>query len=107
MLAQLVALPIETQLGILGLCALVVTIVFNFIGTKAPWSIPFLEKWKEEISAALSGLVTGWLSVNLPGGAFESASIAGVNFVVALLVALLAYGTIHLFRVVKIKGFAG
>ena len=104
LLNTVVAFPVETQVAILGLVALAVTLLFDFIGTKLPWAIPFLMKWKEEITVALAGVITGWLSTTLPGGVFEQASIWGVNFVVALVAALLAYGTLHLVRVARVKG---
>jgi VIT1/CCC1 family predicted Fe2+/Mn2+ transporter len=103
LLTNVVAFPVETQLGILGLVGLALTLLFNFIGAKLPWTIPLLMKYKEEITIILAGLVTGWLSTILPGGVFEQASIWGVNFVVALLTAVLSYGVIKLTRNVKAK----
>lgn len=99
-----VQLPVETQLAVAGLVGLLVTIAFNYLGKLAPWSVPFLSKWKEELSAGLSGLATGWLSAHLPGGDFENVSVLGVNFAVALIVALLSYGARSLYYSVRIKG---
>ncbi len=107
LLNTVVAFPVETQVAILGLVALVVTLAFDYIGTRVPWAVPFLMKWKEEITVALAGVLTGWLSTNLPGGVFEQASIWGVNFVVALLAALLAYGTLGVIRAARVKSLAG
>lgn len=101
---KLVTLPAETQVAIGGLVGLLLTLLFALIGKYAPWTLPFLSKWKEELSAALAGVVVGWLSNILPGGVFTDASIFGVNFVVALLVALLSYGTLLFGRMVKAGG---
>lgn len=98
-----VALPVETQIGIAGLVGLLVTLLFNVIAAKLPWTTPFLSRWKEELTALLAGVVTGWLSNVLPGGAFEQASIWGVNFVIALIVAVLAYGGVAFGRTFRVK----
>lgn len=103
MFAYIVTLPPETQIALAGLVGLVVTLIFNAISIRLPWTAPFLTKWKEEITAALAGVVTGWLSAHLPGGAFEQASLYALNFVIALIVAVLAYGGIVLAKSFRIK----
>ncbi len=102
-ISTVVALPAETQVALPGLVGLLVLVAFNYIGNFAPWSVPFLSKYKDEIAAALSGLFTGWLSNALPGGQWASASIGGVNFVIALIAGFLGYGALHLWRNVKEK----
>ena len=102
-LAYIVTLPPETQIGVAGLVGLLVLLGFNWIGTQVPWTVPFLSKYKEEIAAALSGLAIGWLSNILPGGQWAGASIAGVNFVIALVAGFLSYGVLHFVRNLKAK----
>ena len=102
-ITYVVALPPETQVALAGLVGLVVMVVFNYIGTQLPWSVPFLSKYKDEISAALSGVFIGWLSNVLPGDKWAGVSIAGVNFFIALVVAVLGYGALHLVRMILIK----
>ncbi len=102
-ITYVVSLPPETQVALAGLVGLIIVLVFNYISTLAPWSVPFLSKYKDEISAALSGVFIGWLSNLLPGGAWAGTSIAGVNFVIALISGFLAYGALHFVRNVKSK----
>ena len=103
MLAYVVTLPADTQLAIAGLVGLVVMLVINLIGSHIPWAVPVLMKYKDEVSAVLSGALIGWLSNVLPGGAFENVSIIGINLVVALIAAWLAYGALQFARNVKAK----
>ena len=102
-ITYVVSLPPETQVGVAGLVGLLVLVAFNYIGSLAPWAVPFLSKYKDEISAALSGVFIGWLSNTLPGGQWAGASIAGVNFVIALIAGFLGYGALHFIRNVKAK----
>lgn len=103
MIAYLVTFPVETQLAILGLVGLLVNLALGYLGNYAPWSVPFLQRWKDELTALIAGGLTGWLATNLPGGNFEQVSILGVNLVIALLVALLAHGVRLAFRSAKVK----
>jgi hypothetical protein len=96
-----VQLPDAIRLGITALVIAVVGLVFMKIGELFPWAIPFLTKYKEEISLVLAGALIGWIENALPGGAYENISLLVVQIVLAVL------ALIGLFRTLAKAGVKG
>lgn len=86
-----VSLPEPQRIAITTLFVAAVGWLFAYIGSFAPWSVPFLEKYKMEISLALSAAFIGWLENLLPS-AYPEISILVVELVLALIA---AYGVIQ------------
>ena len=95
--AQFVQLPDVTRLGITAVAVAVVGLAFAWIGGKLPWTIPFLSKYKEEISLTLSAALIGWIENALPS-AYPDISILFVQLVLAV------FATIGLFKVLGKAG---
>ena len=67
------------------------------MGTKFPWTSPFIEKYKMEISLSLAAVVIGFIENALPS-AYPAISILIVQLVLAVL------ASIGLFRVLAKAG---
>jgi len=98
--AQFVQLPDATRLGITAIVVAVVGLAFAWIGGKLPWTVPFLSKYKEEISLALSASVIGWIENALPS-AYPDISILFVQLILAVLAA------VGLFKILGKAGVRG
>jgi hypothetical protein len=99
--AQFVQLPDATQLGITTIVIAVVGLAFVWIGGKFPWTVPFLTKYKEEISLTLAAGLIGVIENALPS-AYPEISILVVELVLAVLAAV---GLFKVLGKAGIKGF--
>ena len=95
-----VQLPDAERLAITTLVVAVLGWVFAWVGTKFPWTSPFIEKYKMEISLALAAAVVGFIENALPS-AYPEISILIVQLVLAVL------ASIGLFRVLAKAGVKG
>lgn len=98
--AWFVPLPDATRLAITAVVVAVVGLAFAWIGGKLPWTVPFLSKYKEEVSLALAAAVIGFVENALPS-AYPDISILVVELVLAVLAA------IGLFKVLGKAGARG
>jgi len=85
--AQFMQLPDATRLGITAVVIAVVGLAFAWIGGKLPWTVPFLSKYKEEISLT-----------------YPEISILVVELVLAVLTAV---GLFKILAKAGVKGFRG
>lgn len=88
--ASFVPLPDAERTAFTALVVALVAWVFALIGNYVPWSVPFLEKYKMEISLALSGALIGWIENLLPS-AYPEISVLVVQLILAIFA---AYGLI-------------
>jgi hypothetical protein len=96
-----VELPSETQVAIGVAIMVLVNILASFVVAYVPWLDGFIGKYKEEWAIALSGIVVVWLQNVLPE-AYPDLSVLAVQFVVGVVLALLAkYGLAK----AKVKAF--
>lgn len=96
-----VQLPDATRISITALVVAVLGLVFAKIGQLFPWSVPFLTKYKEEISLALAAATVGVIENVLPG-AYPEPSILFVQLVLSVLAAI---GLFKVFAKSGVKGF--
>ena len=99
--AQFVALPDATRLAITAVVVAAVGLAFAWIGTRLPWTVPILSKYKEEVSLALSGVLIGAIENALPS-AYPEISLLVVELVLAVLAAI---GLFRLLGKAGVKGF--
>ena len=101
--AQFMQLPDATRLGITAVVIAVVGLAFAWIGGKLPWTVPFLSKYKEEISLTLAAALIGLIENALPS-AYPEISILVVELVLAVLTAV---GLFKILAKAGVKGFRG
>jgi len=99
--AQFVQLPDATRLGITAVVIAVVGLAFAWIGGQLPWTVPFLAKYKEEISLTLAAALIGLIENALPS-AYPEISILVVELVLAVLAAV---GLFKILAKAGVKGF--
>lgn len=99
--AQFVQLPDATRLGITTVVIAVVGLAFAWIGGQLPWTVPFLTKYKEEISLMLAAALIGLVENALPS-AYPEISILLVELVLAVLAAV---GLFKILAKAGVKGF--
>lgn len=90
MLAQFVELPADVQLSITVLVTVLVGLLFAYVGSKLPWSVPILAKYKEEVALDLAALVVAKLQDVLPTG-YDEVSVLAVKLIIAALTLWLGY----------------
>jgi len=100
-MAQFVQLPDATRLGITAVVIAVVGLAFAWIGGQLPWTVPFLSKYKEEISLTLAAALIGLIENALPS-AYPEISILVVELVLAVLAAV---GLFKLLAKAGVRGF--
>jgi hypothetical protein len=84
-----VELPPETQAQIGVVAMIVLNLAFSLVVQYVPWLGDFINRYKEEWAAGITlWLVT--LIQNMLPEAYPNVSILGVQFVVALILAMLA-----------------
>jgi len=98
--AGFVQLPDAEQIAITALVVGVLGLVFSYIATKFPWSTPFVEKYKMEISLAAAGALVGVIENALPS-AYPEISILFVQLVLAVL------AVVGLFKILGKAGVPG
>src|SRR3989304_2573159 len=99
--AQFVQLPDATRLGITAVVIAVSGLAFAWVGGQLPWTVPFLAKYKGEISLTLAAALIG-----LIGNALPSPSPAISILVVELgLAVLAAVGLFKLLAKAGVRGF--
>lgn len=96
-----VQLPDATRLGITAVVVALVGFLFAWIGGYLPWTVPFLSKYKEEISLALAAALIGVIENALPS-AYPDVSILFVQLVLA---ALAAFGLFRILGKAGVKAF--
>jgi len=96
-----VQLPDATRVAITALVVAVLGLLFAKIGSLFPWSVPFITKYKEEISLALAAASVGVIENALPS-AYPEPSILFVNLVLSVLAAI---GLFKVFAKSGVKGF--
>lgn len=99
--AGFVQLPDPERVAILALVTLLVGLAFAWIGTKFPWTSPFLDKYKIELSLTLGGAVVAWIESTLPS-AYPELSIRLVQFLLAVIAAI---GVNALLAKAGVRGF--
>ena len=99
--AQFVQLPDATRLAMTGVVVALVGLLFAKLGEYVPWSVPFLEKYKEEISLTLAAVVVGYVENALPS-AYPEISILVIQLVLAVLASI---GLFKVFGKAGVKGF--
>ena len=98
-----VQLPDAQRLAITALVVAVLGYVFAKVGELFPWSTPFIEKYKMEISLALAAAVVGFVENALPS-AYPEISLLVVQLILA---ALAAFGLFKVFAKAGVQGFKG
>jgi hypothetical protein len=96
-----VPLPDASRLAITALVVAVVGLAFAKIGELIPWAVPFLSKYKEEISLALAAALIGVIENALPS-AYPEISLLVVELVLAVLAAI---GLFKVLGKAGVKGF--
>ena len=99
--AGFVQLPDAQRLVITAIVVAVVGLLFAKIGEALPWTVPFLTKYKEEISLALAAVVIGFIENALPS-AYPEISLLVVELVLAVLAAI---GLFKVLGKAGVKGF--
>lgn len=99
--AQFVQLPEAERLAITTLVVAVLGLVFAKIGELFPWTVPFISKYKMEISLALAAVVVGFIENALPS-AYPEISILFIQLVLAVLAAV---GLFRILGKAGVKGF--
>lgn len=92
-----VPLPDAEKTGITAIVVTLLALVLGWIGTKLPWTLPLITRFKEEITVSLSALIIGLVQNALPG-AYPEISILVVQLVIA------AFGAIGIFKVIAKLG---
>ena len=96
-----VPLPDASRLAITAIVISVVGLAFAKIGELLPWTIPFLSKYKEEISLSLAAALIGLIENALPS-AYPDISLLVVELVLAVLAAI---GLFKVLGKAGVKGF--
>lgn len=96
-----VPLPEAERLGITALVVAAVGWAFTLIGSYLPFTVPFLVKYKDEVSVSLSALLVGFIENALPA-AYPDLSILVVQLVLA---AVAAYGLFKFLGKRGVKSF--
>ena len=99
--AQFVQLPDPERVAVQALVTLGVGLLFAWIATKFPWTAPFLDKYKMELSIALGGVVVSAIEAALPS-AYPELSIRLVQFLLAVIAAI---GVNAVMAKAGVKGF--
>lgn len=103
LIQSFVQLPEASQLAITTLVVALVGLLFSFIGTKLPWTSPFLAKYQQEISLAAAAAVVGFVENALPS-AYPEVSILVVQLLLAVLAAI---GVFKVLSKAGVKGIRG
>lgn len=82
--ANFVPLPDTERLAVTALVVVALGFVFTKIVERLPWTAPFVDKYKEEISLAVAAAVVGFIENALPS-AYPEISILVVQLVLAVL----------------------